>query len=210
MPHKPAVASVKYQRSQEALERALDDLKNSEKKLRQVIDTIPTLAWSILPDGSNEFLNKRWHEYTGLSAEESYGSGWQVAIHSEDRVLLLQKWKGLLASGEPGEMEARLRCHDGVFRWFLMRVEPVMGNPAGVRRDFQKLEERRLLGARLLRQGVHPAEVARQVGVHRQSVSRWAAQLKQGGVRALKRAGHAGRRARLRPEDLHRIEMRPN
>ena len=83
---------------------------------------------------------------------------------------------------------------------------PVMGNPAGVRRDFQKLEERRLLGARLLRPGVHPAEVARQVGVHRQSVSRWAAQLKQGGVRALKKAGHAGRRARLRPEDLRRIE----
>ena len=72
-----------------------------------------------------------------------------------------------------------------------------MGNPAGVRRDFQKLEERRLLGARLLRQGMHPAEVARQVGVHRQSVSRWAAQLKQGGVRALKKAHHAGRRARF-------------
>ena len=117
--------SVSRPRSQEALKRALDELKNSEKKLRQVIDTIPTLAWSILPDGSNEFLNKRWHEYTGLSAEESHGSGWQVAIHPEDRVLLLQKWKGLLASGEPGEMEARLRRRDGVFRWFLMRVEPL-------------------------------------------------------------------------------------
>jgi formate hydrogenlyase transcriptional activator len=125
MTYNPAMASVKYQRSQEALERALDELRNSEKKLRQVIDTIPTLAWSILPDGSNEFLNKRWHEYTGLSADESHGSGWQVAIHPEDRVLLLQKWKGLLASGEPGEMEARLRRHDGVFRWFLMRVEPL-------------------------------------------------------------------------------------
>jgi putative transposase len=63
-----------------------------------------------------------------------------------------------------------------------------------------------LLGARLLRQGVHPAEVARQVGVHRQSVSRWAAQLKQGGVRALKHAERAGRHARLGPEDLRRIE----
>ena len=125
MTYNPAVASMKYQRSQEALERALDDLKNSEKKLRQVIDTIPTLAWSILPDGSNEFLNKRWHEYTGLSAAQSHGSGWQVAIHPEDRVLLLQKWQGLLASGEPGEMEARLRRYDGVFRWFLMRVEPL-------------------------------------------------------------------------------------
>ena len=58
----------------------------------------------------------------------------------------------------------------------------------------------------MLRQGVRPAEVARQVGVHRQSVSRWERQLKQGGVRALKKAGRAGRRARLRPEDLRRIE----
>src|ERR1700746_3219537 len=119
------MASVTRQRSQEALSRALHELENSERKLRQVIDTIPTLAWSILPDGSNEFLNKRWHEYTGLSAAQSHGSGWQVAIHPEDRVLLLQKWQGLLASGEPGEMEARLRLHDGVFRWFLMRVEPL-------------------------------------------------------------------------------------
>ena len=81
-----------------------------------------------------------------------------------------------------------------------------MGNPAGVRRDFQSLEERRLLAAGLLRQGVHSAEVARQVGVHRQSVSRWSQQLKQGGLRALKKAGRAGRRARLRQEDLRRIE----
>jgi formate hydrogenlyase transcriptional activator len=119
------MASVTHQRSQEALSRALDELKNSERKLRQVIDTIPTLAWSILPDGSNEFLNKRWHEYTGLSPEESHGSGWQTAVHPEDRAPLLEKWQGLLASGEPGEMEARLRRYDGVFRWFLMRVEPL-------------------------------------------------------------------------------------
>jgi PAS domain-containing protein len=61
------MASATRPRSQEALQRALDELKNSEKKLRHVIDTIPTLAWCNLPDGSNEFLNKRWHEYTGLS-----------------------------------------------------------------------------------------------------------------------------------------------
>src|SRR5216110_3740857 len=81
-----------------------------------------------------------------------------------------------------------------------------MGNPAGVRRDFQALEQRRLRGARLLQQGVPQAEVARRVGVHRQSVSRWAQQLERGGVRALRKAGHAGRKARLRPEDLRRIE----
>ena len=119
------MASVTRPRSQEATKRALDELKNSGKKLRQVIDTIPTLAWCNLPDGSNEFLNKRWPEYTGLSPEESHGWGWQTAIHPDDRAPLTEKWRGLLVTGEPGEMEARLRRHDGVFRWFLMRVEPL-------------------------------------------------------------------------------------
>ena len=81
-----------------------------------------------------------------------------------------------------------------------------MGNAAGVRRDFEKLEQRRLEAAKLLRQGIHQAEVARRVGVHRQSVCRWAQELKQGGKRALHKAGHVGRRPRLHPEDLRRIE----
>ena len=82
-----------------------------------------------------------------------------------------------------------------------------MGNPAGVRRDFDQLEQRRLAGAELLRQGVPQAEVARRVGVHRQSVSRWAEAMERGGRRALRKAGRAGRRPRLRPEDLRRIEQ---
>src|SRR5579884_838212 len=81
-----------------------------------------------------------------------------------------------------------------------------MGNPAAVRRDFESLEQRRREAAELLRQGMHPAEVARRVGVHRQSVGRWAQQLKQGGLRALKKADRAGRRPRLSPEELRRIE----
>src|SRR5213594_3244986 len=81
-----------------------------------------------------------------------------------------------------------------------------MGNPAGVRRDFVGLEQRRREAAELLRQGVHQAEVARRVRAHRQSVSRWAQQLEEGGLRGLKRAGRAGRKARLRREDLRRIE----
>ena len=68
------------------------------------------------------------------------------------------------------------------------------------------LEQRRREAAELLRQGVHQAEVARRVGAHRQSVGRWAKQLEEGGLRALKRAGRAGRKAHLRPEDLRRIE----
>ena len=116
--------AIERQRSQEALRRALDEIKNSETKLRQVIDAIPTLAWCNLPDGPNEFLNKRWHDYTGLSHEQSHGWGWQAAFHPEDVPPLMDKWRHLLVSGEPGEIEARLRRHDGVYRWFLIRVEP--------------------------------------------------------------------------------------
>jgi PAS domain S-box-containing protein len=110
--------------SEADLQKAFDEIKKSEAKLRQVIDAIPTLAWCNLPDGPNEFLNKGWHEYTGLSPEESHGWGWQVAFHPEDLPPLIKKWQELLASGEPGEIEARLRRHDGVYRWFLIRVEP--------------------------------------------------------------------------------------
>jgi transposase len=81
-----------------------------------------------------------------------------------------------------------------------------MGNPAGVRRDFDALEQRRRAGAEMLRQGVPQAEVARRVGVCRQSVSRWAGQLKQGGVRALKKAATKGRKPRLARDDLRHIE----
>lgn len=81
-----------------------------------------------------------------------------------------------------------------------------MGNPAGVRRDFSQLERRRMEAAGLLRQGVPQAEVARQVGVHRQSVSRWAQQLEKKGLRGLKQAGRAGRKPELSGEDLRRIE----
>jgi PAS domain S-box-containing protein len=116
--------AIERQRSQEALRGALGEIQKSEARLRQVIDTIPTLAWCNLADGPNEFLNKRWHDYTGLSHEESHGWGWKTAFHPEDLPALMERWQELLVTGEPGEIEARLRRHDGVFRWFLIRVEP--------------------------------------------------------------------------------------
>ena len=81
-----------------------------------------------------------------------------------------------------------------------------MGNPAGVKRDFEALEKRRMKAARLLEKGIHEAEVARRVGVHRQSVNRWAKQLEENGRIALKKAGRAGRKPRLSEEQLKRIE----
>ncbi len=92
--------------------------------IRLVVDRIPAFTWSAHADGSVEFVNQRWREYAGLSAEESQGWGWQVAIHPEDLPSLMRKWRELLISGEPGEIEARMRRHDGVFRCFLIRFEP--------------------------------------------------------------------------------------
>jgi PAS domain S-box-containing protein len=120
-----ALIAIELERSQRALKNALIEIKNSEKRLRTIIDTIPALAWSARPDGSAEFLNRRWLDYAGVSAEEASGWGWTLALHPEDRGRLTDYWRSLLASGEAGEIEARLRRFDGEYRWFLFRASPL-------------------------------------------------------------------------------------
>jgi PAS domain S-box-containing protein len=120
-----AVIAIEGERSQEALRSAFEEIRNSEARLRKIIDTIPTLAWCSLPDGTGIFWNRRWHEYTGLSLEVARGWGWQDAIHPEDLKEITDKWRGFLASGQAGEVEGRLRRFDGVYRWFLFRAEPL-------------------------------------------------------------------------------------
>jgi PAS domain S-box-containing protein len=94
-------------------------------ELVKVIDTIPGLVWSSLPDGSIEYLNQRWLEYTGLSLQEASGWGWQRAIHPDDLGGLVEYWKSIITDGVAGEYEARLRRHDGAYRWFLFRGVPL-------------------------------------------------------------------------------------
>ncbi len=93
-----------------------------ENVLSRVVDALPGLVWTALPDGHVDFLNKRWFEYTGLGLDEARGRGWQTAIHPEDLSDLLERWRFIVASGEPREMEARLRRFDGEYRWFLVRT----------------------------------------------------------------------------------------
>jgi PAS domain S-box-containing protein len=101
-------------------------LQSSEDRLRLVIDTIPTFAWTALPDGSEDFVTRHWHEYSGLSAKESVGEGWEVAVHPADLKRHLEKWRTSLASGEPFENEVRYRrSADGQYRWFLSRAVPL-------------------------------------------------------------------------------------
>lgn len=103
-----------------------------QNELRRVVDALPGLVWTTLPDGHIDFRNHRWCEYTGLSLEEACGWGWQAAMHPEDLPELLEGWRSNLASGEPLEMEARLRRFDGVYRWFLFRATPSFDNDGRV------------------------------------------------------------------------------
>src|SRR5258707_14714787 len=100
--------------------------------VRLVVDTIPALAWSARSDGSADFFNQRWLDYTGLSAEQARDWGWTVALHSDDLNGLVDYWRSVLASGEPGEIEGRLRRFDGVYRWFLFRATPSLDNDGKV------------------------------------------------------------------------------
>jgi formate hydrogenlyase transcriptional activator len=92
---------------------------------RTILDAIPAIAWCKLPDGSNEFVNQRWQDYTGIPEDQARGQGWHAAVHPDDLPKLIEKWDQIVASGKSGEFEGRLRRHDGVFRWFLARFEPV-------------------------------------------------------------------------------------
>jgi PAS domain S-box-containing protein len=117
--------AIERQRSQVSLTLALNELKKQESRLRAIIDTIPTLAWCALPDGFTEFKNQRWYDYTGISPEAARGWGWQKAIHPDDLEKLTDTWLAHLASGQPGEVEGRLRRFDGEYRWFLNRFVPL-------------------------------------------------------------------------------------
>jgi PAS domain S-box-containing protein len=91
----------------------------------RIVDALPGLVWTALPDGQIDFLNQRWREYTGLSLEEACGWGWQAAIYPDDLPGLIECWRSMVASGEPSEMETRLRRCDGEYRWFLLYTSPL-------------------------------------------------------------------------------------
>ena len=105
--------------------RAEDALRDSERSLQLIIDTIPALAWSARTDGSAEFFNRHYLDFIGLSAEQASGWGWTAAVHPGDVNDLASAWQRILASNAQGEAEARLRRQDGGYRWFLLRANPL-------------------------------------------------------------------------------------
>jgi PAS domain S-box-containing protein len=110
--------------TQRELKQQNERLERSERELSEVIETIPSMAWSATPDGAAEFFNGRWLAYAGLTIDEARGWGWTVAVHPDDLNVLVDYWRALMTSGQSGEIEGRLRRFDGVYRWFLFRATP--------------------------------------------------------------------------------------
>ena len=106
----------------EERKQAEEKLRRSERDLHSIIETIPAMVWSAAPDGTVDFFNPRWLDYTSLSPDQSRDWRWTAAIHPDDLSRLNDAWQSILVSGEPGETEARLRRFDGAYRWFLFRA----------------------------------------------------------------------------------------
>ena len=104
--------------------RAEDAVRQSERELRELIETIPAMAFVIGRDGSSEFVSRQWIEFSGMSAEQNTGENWAATLHPDDREEHIAKWRAAHASGQPFENEARHRDAQGKYRWLLVRAVP--------------------------------------------------------------------------------------
>jgi formate hydrogenlyase transcriptional activator len=105
--------------------RAEEELRASECKYRDLVDTTPAFIHTALPDGALDFLSRGWLEYGGLALTDLKDWRWTEAIHPEDVEGFVDKWRAALSSGEPFEAESRVRRADGEYRWFLQRNVPL-------------------------------------------------------------------------------------
>ena len=121
-------------------EGRMDDLsaalRESEAGFRAITDAVPQMVWSTRPDGYHDFFNERWYLMTGTTPDQMTGEGRKAQLHPEDRTRAWTGWQHSLATGEPYEMEYRLRMADGAYRWFLGRALPLLDAGGTVTRWF--------------------------------------------------------------------------
>ena len=109
----------------EARRAAEEALAVSEAKFRAIVDHVDQMIWSTLPDGTPDFYNQRWHDYTGAPAGSTDGEGWSELVHPDDRDRARGLWRRAVEAGEPYHIEYRLRHRSGEYRWVLGRAQPV-------------------------------------------------------------------------------------
>ncbi|WP_051971542.1 PAS domain-containing protein [Massilia sp. 9096] len=137
--------------------------------LRAVADSMPQMVWSTLPDGYHDYYNQGWYDFTGMIEGETDGERWNGMFHPDDRDAAWARWRHSLSSGEPYEIEYRLRHRSGEYRWVLGRALPVRDAAGRIVRwvgtctdiHAQKMAEEDLLQARLRQEA---ALVAADIG----------------------------------------------
>jgi len=105
-----------------------DDLKMArqhELYFRTLAETVPEIMWTATPDGVDDYFNPKWFDYTGMTFEQSWGTGWTAVVHPDDLAPCLASWENARRSGESYDVQYRLRGKDGAYRWFLGRANPI-------------------------------------------------------------------------------------
>ncbi|GAB3740675.1 hypothetical protein GCM10027594_20600 [Hymenobacter agri] len=100
------------------------ELDEAQDRTRFILENLPVLIWTATPAGDRDYFNSRWLSFTGKTQDEQTGRQWARSIHDEDRARVLAAWENSVASGEPYQVEYRLRRHDGQYRWILVRAVP--------------------------------------------------------------------------------------
>ena len=118
------------------LRRSLSRQRHSEAQFRAIADSMPQMVWSTLPDGFHDYYNARWYEFTGVPEGSTDGDAWNGMFHPDDQARAATLWRRCLETGEPYEIEYRLRRHDGVYRWTLGRARPIRNDAGEITRWF--------------------------------------------------------------------------
>ncbi|WP_449396430.1 PAS domain-containing protein [Devosia riboflavina] len=105
--------------------RAGEALAKSELEFRTLADTMPQMVWATRPDGFHDYYNARWYEFTGVPAGSTDGESWNGMFHPDDQERAWALWRHSLETGEPYQIEYRLRHHSGEYRWTLGRALPI-------------------------------------------------------------------------------------
>jgi len=109
----------------DASQDAKDALRASEESFRQIVDSIPAFAWYAGPDGKIEYLNQRILDYTAERQENLVGFGWANVLHSEDVDRTKKAWLHSVETGEPCDVDQRVRRFDNIYRWFRTTAQPL-------------------------------------------------------------------------------------
>ena len=116
--------------------RAAEALAQSEQRFRTLTEAMPQMVWSTRADGYHDYYNARWYEFTGAPVGSTEGEGWNNMFHPEDQERAWATWRHSLETGEPYQIEYRLRHHTGVYRWTLGLAMPIRDPDGSIVRWF--------------------------------------------------------------------------